>query len=340
MKFELLRRPRAYTDANDEVNLRQPLHRLLLALLILAEGPVRIGPLSEQLYEGENLPNDPVDRLYHVKMELSDALTEAEPAFPGVLKEDGCYRIPVTRLQVDVFRFRNEVLAARAVARDDTQAARLLRAAIDEWGPYRPGQRPVPLAGLPGLRAELLRNTLQAEYRAALIACLTAELRLGRHEELIPELTAWRNAGEGSSQDEELASLLMLACYRAGRRDAARATFQQLCDGLREIGLEPSSKLTQLYQQIRNGDPTLDLRNGAPMSVADPSLDETPVTPDTPPAAGYHAPASAPGVGPGQEKAEPQAQPVRIFGDVHQSGPNSTVNQALNQFNYHSPEDT
>src|SRR4249920_1717144 len=120
MKFELLRRPRAYTDANDEVNLRQPLHRLLLALLILAEGPVRIGPLSEQLYEGEeNLPHDPVDRLYHVKKELSDALTEAEPAFPGVLKEDGCYRIPVTRPQVDVFRFRNQVLAARAVARDD-----------------------------------------------------------------------------------------------------------------------------------------------------------------------------------------------------------------------------
>lgn len=348
MKFELLRRPRAYTDANDEVNLLQPRHRLLLALLILAEGPVGTGRLSEQLYEGEeNPPRNPADRLYHVKMELSDALTEAEPAFPGVLTENGCYRIPATRQQVDVFRFHDQVLAARAVGRDDAQATQLWRAAISEWGPYRPGQRPVPLAELPGLRAELLRDTLQAEYRAALIACHTAELRLGHHEQLIPELTALRNADESSTQDEELAALLMLACYRSGRRDAARTTFLQLRDGLKEIGLEPSPKLARLYQQIRSGDPALDLRNGAPMSVVDPSLDETPISqeaPDTAPGARRNTstsePNAAPSAGPDQEKAETRAQPSRVFGDVHQYGDKSIVNQGQTQIIYQSPEDT
>jgi transcriptional activator len=350
VKFELLRRPRACTDANGEVHLAKQ-SQLLLALLVLAEGPVDIRHLSEQLWEGEdNPPTDPVDRLYRVKKDLTDALEEAEPAFPGVRQEDRCYRIPVSRQQVDVFRFHDHVCAAKAAGRDDAQAVRLWRTAISEWGPYRPGQRPVPLAGLPGLRAELLRNGLQAEYRDVLIRCHKAELRLGRHVQLIPELTALLSADEASRQDEELAYLLMLACYRAGRRDAARTTFRQLRDGLRDIGLEPSARLTRLYERIRTGDPALDLMNGAPMSVADHSLDETLAaeeTPDPQPSASDDASSAGPGAvpdaGPGradQAKAEAEERRGRLFGDVFQLGDNATSNQAYEQKFYESPEGT
>jgi DNA-binding SARP family transcriptional activator len=340
MKFELLRRPRAYTEANDEVKLLRPQHRLLLALLVLAEGPVGIGDLGDQVWEGEEAPRDPSGRLHHLKMELTNALTRAEPTFPGVLTEDGCYRIPVTRQQVDVFRFHEQVLSAKAIRYDDARAARLWRAAISEWGPYRPTQRPVPLAGLPGQRAELLRHTLQAEYWTALLTCLEAELRLGRHEQLIPELTALRNADEASTQDLKLAGLLMRAHYSAGRVDAARTTFLQLCAELKAVSLKPSDELTHLYQQIRNGDPALDVRNGAPMSVIDLSLDETPAAPETSAIARDQASAPTAGEGPGQKKAESQAQPTQIFGNVTQSGAHSIVNQALNQFNTHNPDNT
>jgi predicted ATPase len=86
-------------------------------------------------------------------------------------------------------------------------------------------------------------------------ARLEAELELGRHAELIPEL---ESLVAEHPQREGLARQLMLALYRSGRQADALAVYQaaraRLLD---ELGIDPSADLQELYRAILNQDPEL-----------------------------------------------------------------------------------
>jgi SARP family transcriptional regulator, regulator of embCAB operon len=82
-----------------------------------------------------------------------------------------------------------------------------------------------------------------------------ARLRLGRHHEVIPELTALVSANR---LHENLHAQLMLALHRSGRRQEALSVFHRVRAALRdEIGLEPSRRLHHLQHAILTDDPLL-----------------------------------------------------------------------------------
>jgi DNA-binding SARP family transcriptional activator len=83
-----------------------------------------------------------------------------------------------------------------------------------------------------------------------------AELRLGKHRELIGELTGL--AAEQPT-NEGIQAKLILALYRSGRRSDALNVYQRARLALvEELGLEPSPELQRLHQSVLAADPDLD----------------------------------------------------------------------------------
>src|SRR5262249_52512149 len=100
-----------------------------------------------------------------------------------------------------------------------------------------------------------------------------AELRLGRHAELIGELEA---LVAQNPTHERLLGQLMLALYRSGRQadalDAYRAGRRRLDD---QLGLEPSPETRELENAILRQDPAL-------LAPADRELHQKRLTPEVP----------------------------------------------------------
>ena len=94
---------------------------------------------------------------------------------------------------------------------------------------------------------------------------LEADLALGRHAEVVPELEALVRE---HPLRESLRGLLMLALYRSGRQADALAAYQDARAALvDELGLDPGESLQQLEQAILLHDPSLEL----PVAAAPPA---------------------------------------------------------------------
>lgn len=107
----------------------------------------------------------------------------------------------------------------------------------------------------PALRVELPR--LEEARRSALEGRITADLRLGRHAEVIGELLALT---ERFPLQERLHGLLMLALYRSGRSWEALEAFRKLrASTAQELGIEPSLRVQRLHRAILAADPQLDI---------------------------------------------------------------------------------
>ncbi|WP_219471294.1 AfsR/SARP family transcriptional regulator [Nonomuraea rhizosphaerae] len=234
--------------------------RLFLALLLLAESrPVTMEELIDKIW-GESPIVSARKVLQHYASELRSEL--GRDMLP---KYESGYRVLAARGQVDAHRFRALVKEARPLlGRDDEQAVRLLRQALREWGTdgLMAGE---PLDGLRGQCAVKHRAKLRAEHRATTTDCLEAELRLGLHTRLIPEIA---DALDDGPPDERLGGLLMLAYYRAGRQADALAAFaglrQRLAD---ELDTTPGKELVRLHHRILQQDPELDLHADPPGST-------------------------------------------------------------------------
>ncbi len=108
---------------------------------------------------------------------------------------------------------------------------------------------PRPFAETERLRLAELRSGA-AEERADVL------LALGRHAEVLPDLTAL--VAEHPLR-ERMRGLLMLALYRSGRHAEALQVF---ADGQRvlaeELGIDPGLDLTRLHEQVLTRDPALE----------------------------------------------------------------------------------
>jgi len=113
---------------------------------------------------------------------------------------------------------------------------------------------------LAGLDSELLRAAaarLDEQRIAVNEDRLALELGLGRHHELVAELT---ELTAGYPLRELLPELLMLALYRCGRTAEALQVYRQARRRLLdELGLEPGERLRELERAILAADPVLDL---------------------------------------------------------------------------------
>ena len=162
------------------------------------------------------------------------------------------YRFEDDRGSVDVYRFQDLVAAGIDVLGDNpSRASSLLSDALDLW-------RGDPYGDVDGRGVFQTEGARLTELRfTALEARIEADLACGRHRQLVAELEA---LVANHPLRERLWAALMLALYRVGRQADALAAYQQLCSVLGEqLGLDPSTELRELEEQILLHDPALDL---------------------------------------------------------------------------------
>jgi DNA-binding SARP family transcriptional activator/streptogramin lyase len=168
----------------------------------------------------------------------------------------GGYLLRVEPGELDLERF--EALVVEAGTVPASAARKLLTEALSLWR----GEPLLDLGSSEFGRVEIAR--LDAERLEAIQERIEAELRLGLHGELIPEL---QRLAVAHPDRERLRGQLMLALYRSGRQTEALESYRVHRQALvRELGLEPGRPLQQLEQQILRQDPTLD-PPAAPLSI-------------------------------------------------------------------------
>ncbi|MGH3908081.1 MAG: AfsR/SARP family transcriptional regulator [Pseudonocardiaceae bacterium] len=255
MEFGLLG-PLSVVDGDTERTPTAPKQRQMLALLLLhANHVVSMAQFTEELWEGDP-PASAVAAVHTYIMQLRRTM-HGGPAGDGIpaerltTREHG-YRLEVRpgELDLDVFEARLRVARDALANNEDGFAARQLRSALDLW-------RTHVLVDVPA--GPLLRATIARIERNRLDAIgqrICADLNLGRHHELIGELSALVYHHRTS---EDLAAQLMLALYRSGRQADALATFHRLRRVLRDdVGAIPSPRMHQLYTDILSAHPRLE----------------------------------------------------------------------------------
>ena len=97
---------------------------------------------------------------------------------------------------------------------------------------------------------------------------IDAELELGRHEQVLPELA---RLVEEEPLREQIRRRLMLALYRAGRQAEALRAYQDLRGILvEELGIEPSTALGRLEAAVLRHDEELDWKRLPTTSLPEP----------------------------------------------------------------------
>lgn len=219
-------------------------HRVVLAALLLHPNRVvSADELVRHLWD-DRPPGNPRGTLQTYVQRLRHAL--GDPA-RIVTSSDG-YRIVAAPGEVDLTRFRAG-LAAAAATEDPAAQAALLREALSEW-------RGQPLADVASevLRAQVVPH-LEEERLGALERYFDAELRTGRHAELVREL---QEVTEAHPLRERFSGQLVLTLYRCGRQADAFAAYTRLKDALaEELGVDPTEELRALYQSILTNDPAV-----------------------------------------------------------------------------------
>ncbi|MER5891976.1 AfsR/SARP family transcriptional regulator [Streptomyces sp. NPDC001876] len=230
-----------------------PKPRQVLALLALnANQVVPVTTVIEELW-GTEPPRSarPTLQTYILQLRelIGTALRQSGTAVPRSAKDvlmtvPGGYLLRTGEGHSDVREFeRLAAIGYRAMdAEDYPQAAKRLSEALSLWT----GQ---PLADVQtGLHLEPQVKRLEESRLCALDQRIDAALRLGRHRELLAELTVLVSR---YPTHESLCGQFMLALHRSGRRGEALNAYQRLRTTLiRDLGLEPSAALVKVQRSI------------------------------------------------------------------------------------------
>lgn len=250
VRFMILGPLRVEPDEGASVQIGQPLHRLVLATLILSADVRRTRSWLVQAVWGERPPADPASSLRTAVKSLRDCLGP----LAGCLKspEQGyTYAFSAEGVTVDASLFGD--LANRALGAwyqgDVQRAADLLTAAERLW--REPALADVPVTpALEDIRAGLLRRRADVESLR-----LDVRLKLGGHHEAIGDI---RRVLARDPLREHASAQLMLALHRCGHDAEALRAFDRAQAALRkEYGADPGPELTELRQMIVSGSTVL-----------------------------------------------------------------------------------
>ncbi|NLU76687.1 hypothetical protein HCC61_29385 [Streptomyces sp. HNM0575] len=227
--------------------------RAVLAVLLLhANRPVGRERLIQAVW-GDPAPAYAVNQLQKYVSGLRRVLEPGRAARSrsGVLVWSGDgYVLRVGPDGLDLTVFERRVARGReALLRGDVRgAAGELEGALALWaGPVLEGVSSVVLDGERERLAELRTAVLEER--------IDADLELGRHGRLVPELT--RLVAEFPLR-ERCAALLMVALFRAGRQGEALAVYDTARKVLgEELGIDPGPELRRRHRQILAGDAAL-----------------------------------------------------------------------------------
>ncbi|MEQ4304023.1 BTAD domain-containing putative transcriptional regulator [Plantactinospora sp. B6F1] len=235
--------------AGRSVPVRSPKCRVLLATLLLEPGRlVSVGRLTEAIWDTAQ-PDNP-RRTAQLHVTRLRALFDKAGLPPLIATGSDGYLIEVGTDVVDLGRFRHWLLAAdRAAQRSDLEGeSTALRAALRQWRGDALSDVPSELLhreSVPGLCEQRLR-TLERR--------IDADLRLGRHAELVEEL---RGLTARDRLRERLWLQLVTALHRSGRRAEALDAYHEGCRHLaEELGLDPGEDLQRLHAQVLGCSPT------------------------------------------------------------------------------------
>ena len=277
MDFGLLG-PLLVRDGARQVAVSAPRQRVLLATLLLSAGRVvSVDALAEMVWDGRP-PAGARGALHSAIQRLRTTLGPSGAALIGT-RPPG-YVLQVGDGEFDVRQFG--VLAARGHAAAEAgawaAAARLWREALGLW-------RGEALADVPSQLLRAREVPPLADQRLAVLgARIDADLRLGRHGELVAEL---RQLVAAHPLREHFHAQLMLSLYRGGRQGEALAAYldvRQLLAG--ELGVDPGPELQRLHQRILAADPGLlpapGAQPGGEATALSPPAPGAPVTPGGP----------------------------------------------------------
>jgi predicted ATPase/DNA-binding SARP family transcriptional activator len=253
--------------------------RALLAMLLLHANQVAGADRLVDALWGEHPPATAANALQAHVASLRRVLdpNRAGASQHGVLvtRPPG-YVLRVADDGLDIARFERLAAQGRDSLPDDPEvAAALLTDALGMWrGPALADFVFEPFAQAEAARLEELRL-------AALEWRIEADLALGRHAELVPEL---QSAVAADPLRERLAGQLMLALYRSGRQaDASRVYDATRAVLAEELGMDPGPSLRRLHAHILRQDPAL--------TPAEKAALPRPGTPRTPQRPAHNLPA-------------------------------------------------
>jgi DNA-binding SARP family transcriptional activator/ABC-type transport system substrate-binding protein len=223
--------------------------RALLALLLLhANEVVSRDRLIDALW-GDRPPGTAGHSLDVQVSRLRKAFEPEEP----LETRSGGYLLRVEPEEIDAHRFERLLEEGRRANAEGRPAEALeaLEAALALWRGNALGD----LAYEEFARAEVER--LEELRLVATEERIDAELALGRHDTLVPEL---ESLAAKNPFRERLRGQLMLALYRSGRQAEALRVYSDTRRKLvEELGIQPGQALKELEQRILRQDPALDL---------------------------------------------------------------------------------
>ncbi|MEQ7008861.1 BTAD domain-containing putative transcriptional regulator [Actinopolymorpha sp. B17G11] len=240
------------------LTIRAGKHRsLLAALLVSANRLVPVDELVERLW-GQNPPPTARATLATYVMRLRRILRtgagDEEPRRDPIRTRPEGYLIDAAPEQVDLGRFDQLLAEADRHPHDPEAVLGLLADALRLW-------RGPALVDIPS--ESLQRDVaprLEEQRLHTIERRIDTELALGRHAELVGELTALTTEHR---LRERFWHQLMLALYRSRRQPDALDAYGRLRALLiDEMGLEPSTEIRALHLRILAEDPTLHEADG------------------------------------------------------------------------------
>jgi DNA-binding SARP family transcriptional activator len=172
------------------------------------------------------------------------------------------YTIELAPAELDLHVFEDLVGRGRAeLAASRPDAARAaFRGALALW-------RGEPLTGVDSAMVRANQVRIAERRVEAFEDCFDAELQLGRHHEIVGEISTMV---EEFPLRERFVGQLMTALHRCGRRVEALAAYRTVRQTfVDELGLEPGEELRRLHQDILNGQAA---SNPATASVSVPRM--------------------------------------------------------------------
>ncbi|MDT0344999.1 AfsR/SARP family transcriptional regulator [Streptomyces litchfieldiae] len=206
----------------------------LLAMLLVADGPVPLDRIVAELWQGRA----PSSAVANIRSYIR--LLRRELGADAVRTMLGCYELVLRDARLDADTFRELLERADRTTAAEERAA-LLKEALDLW-------RGPALSGIPhGPVLESWVARMNGHRRRALLELAGLWLESGREARAQDLL---RQHLLGQPTDETAYELLMRALHQAGDGSAALAVYQQANRHLVDRGLYPGPRLRGMQQAI------------------------------------------------------------------------------------------
>uniref|UniRef100_A0AAU2K0J4 Tetratricopeptide repeat protein n=1 Tax=Streptomyces sp. NBC_00049 TaxID=2903617 RepID=A0AAU2K0J4_9ACTN len=233
-------------DTGEALAVPRKRERLLLAVLLLEVGrSVSDERLTDLLWDGEPPPGAPGALRSHV----SRLRALLPPEIASLDRQGEGYLLRTEPQRVDAHRFQTLVRQAGSTP-DAADRSDLLGSALRLW------RGPALADAASGLARARLCAGLEELRLQALDQRIAADLALGRHRDLVAELTDL--VAEHPVQ-ESLAAHLMLALHLCGRQADALRVFETARRAVAdELGLDPGPELRAMHAHVLRPDPGLE----------------------------------------------------------------------------------